>query len=103
MNTSIYILNQSPTKSLNEVTPYEVWSGSKPNVAHFRVFGSLAHLKILEQHLTKLQDKSKRMIFIGYEVGTKAYKFFDPQENKVPISRDVIFEEDTQWEWNSSK
>jgi hypothetical protein len=31
------------------------------------------------------------MVFIGYESGTKGYRFFDPSTKKLVISRDVIF------------
>ena len=41
------------------------------------------------------------MIFIGYELGTKAYKCFDSVNSKVIISRDAIFEEDEKWTWST--
>ena len=40
------------------------------------------------------------MVFIGYELGTKGYKCFDPVNFKVIISRDVIFEEGEKWSWS---
>lgn len=39
------------------------------------------------------------MIFIGYEIETKDYRFYDPISKKVATNRDVIFEEDSQWDW----
>ena len=53
VNTSVYILNQAPTRSLDGATPYEVWIGVKPNVEHFRVFESMCHVNILEEKLKK--------------------------------------------------
>ena len=38
VNTCVYVLNRSYTKSLENVTPYEKWSGRKPVVDHLRVF-----------------------------------------------------------------
>jgi hypothetical protein len=38
--TAVYILNRSPTKALNGMTPYEAWHGRKLAVSHLRVFGS---------------------------------------------------------------
>ena len=32
----------TPTKVLNNITPEEAWSSTKPDVSHFRVFGSEA-------------------------------------------------------------
>ena len=40
------------------------------------------------------------MILIGYEVGMKAYRCYDPNSKLIPISRDVSFEEESQWDWS---
>ena len=93
-STTIYIMNCFPTKSLQGLTPYEAWIRSKPSIEHLRIFGCLAHAKIFGGHLKKLDLRSKPMVFIGYVIGSKAYKFYDPDSRKVEISRDVIFEED---------
>ena len=37
-----YVQNRAPPKSLDGKTPYEAWFHHKPNVSHFRVFGSKA-------------------------------------------------------------
>ena len=102
VNTGVCILYRAPTRRLDGATPYEVWTRVKLNVEHFRVFGSLCHVKVLEGKLKKLQDRSKPMVFIGYEVGTKGYKCYDPKTGRVYISQDVIFEEKSQWNWRNS-
>lgn len=100
VSTAVYILNRSFTKSLQGQTPYEKWTGRKPSVDHMRTFGSIVHVKNTRGHLSKLEDRSQPMIFIGYEVGSKAYRCFDPVNSKVTISRDVIFEEAEKWTWS---
>ena len=48
----------------------------------------------MERHKrTKLEAKSKRCIFIGYQEGIKGYKLWDPTVRKVVINRNVTFEE----------
>ena len=42
------------------------------------------------------------MIFVGYELGSKAYRCFDPINSKVVISRDVVFEENEKWNWSTN-
>jgi hypothetical protein len=42
------------------------------------------------------------MIFVGYECGTKAYHAYDPVLRRVHITRDVVFDEDAQWDWAGS-
>ena len=39
--TAVYILNICPTKAVYNQTPYQSWEGSKPDVSHLSVFGSL--------------------------------------------------------------
>ena len=52
-------------------TPYEKWSGRKPSVDHLRVFGLVVHVKTTKK-VSKLEDRSNVMIFIGYELDTNA-------------------------------
>ena len=101
VSTCVYILNQSSTKALQGQTPHEKWTGRKPSVDHLRTFGSIVHVKDTKRHLSKLEDRSKPMIFIGYELGSKAYKCLDPVNFKVVINRDVIFEEVEKWTWST--
>ncbi|KAG6427292.1 hypothetical protein SASPL_111534 [Salvia splendens] len=69
--------------------PQEAWNGRKPGIAHLRVFGSKAYAHVPDQMRSKLDDKSKPFIFIGYDSNTKGYKLYDPTSQKTMISRDV--------------
>jgi len=100
--TAVYILNRAPTKSLHNMTPFEAWYGKKPRVDHLRTFGCLVHVKVVGTGITKLYDRSTKMVFLGYESGTKGYRVFDPVNNQLHVSRDVVFEEKEQWNWDSS-
>lgn len=87
--TAVYILNRSPTKSLDGKTPFEAWFGRKPGVRHFRTFGCVAYAKKVGPSLTKLADRSVPGVFLGY----------DPVRDKLMITRDVIFDEQKPWNW----
>ena len=102
VNTCVYVLNRSYTKSLKDETPYEKWSGTKPSVDHLRVFGSVVHGKTTRK-VSKLEDRSTVMILIGYKRGTKAYRCLDLMNFKVTISRDVIFEESQSWDFSQRR
>ena len=97
---SVYILNRLPTRALTGQTPYEAWSTRKPDITHVRVFGCLVHMKIPANQVQKLDDRSKQVINLGKEPGTKGYRLYDPENNRVHISRDVTFEETKPWPWN---
>lgn len=97
---STYLLNRLPTRAVSGITPYEAWKEKKPDVTHVRVFGCVAYMKLPSVHTTKLDDRSKKMVHLGNEPGTKAYRLLDPMTGKISVSRDVIFEEHKAWEWN---
>jgi hypothetical protein len=46
LNCATYIENRSPHRSVKDKTPYEAWSGLKPEVTHFHIFGSRAWAQI---------------------------------------------------------
>ena len=100
VSTAVYLLNRAPTKSIIGKTPYEAYYNRKPTVDHFRIFGCVGHVKDVTPHLSKLADRSKPMVFIGYDSNTKGYRMFDPKSKRVVVTRDVVFEEEKKWEWS---
>lgn len=96
---SVYLLNRVPTRALSGKTPYEAWKNKKPNLEHLRVFGCVAYMKIPSVHTKKLDDRSKAVVHLGREPGTKAYRLYDPENGTVHVSRDVYFEEMKEWSW----
>src|SRR6185295_3106631 len=93
VSTAVFILNRSPTKALKGMTPYQAWYGRKPDVSYLRTFGCIGHVKTVKPGLGKLEDRSTKMVFLGYEDGTKVYRLYDPARGKVVVSRDVVFDE----------
>jgi len=78
--------------------PYQAWYGKKPPVHFLKVFGCVAYIKRLRPHLTKLDDRGQKVVFIGYQSGSKAYRFYDPATERVHVSRDAIFDESALWD-----
>ena len=99
---SVYVLNRLPTKILRGRTPYEAWTGKKPNLSFLKVFGCLAFMKVPSVHTTKLDNRSKKVVYIGKEPGTKGYRLYDPSTGSLCVSRDVTFDETKGWTWVES-
>jgi hypothetical protein len=95
----VFILNFSPTKSLEGMTPFEAWHGWKPDVSFLRTFGCVGHVKEMRPGLAKLADRSTPMVFLGYEARSKVYRLYDPRARRVCISRDVVFDDKRAWRW----
>jgi hypothetical protein len=47
-----------------------------------------------DQVRTKLDDKSKKMIFMGYDQKSTGYKLYNPNKGKTMIGRDVKFDKE---------
>lgn len=87
---------------MKDMTPEEAWSGIKPAVHYFRIFGCVAHVHVLEAKRKKLDDKSFKCVMLGMSDESKAYRLYDPVAKCIVVSRDVIFEEDESWDWERS-
>ena len=93
VKAKLHTYNVTPIKRADYKTPTELWSGIKPNISHLRVFGCQAWVHILKKRRSKLEPKSREMIFVGYELGSKGYQFWDAAHHHIEISRDVKFNE----------
>ncbi|OIW15328.1 hypothetical protein TanjilG_10768 [Lupinus angustifolius] len=100
VSTSAYILNRCPSSRLEGITPEEAWSGKKPNINHLRIFGSLCYKHVPDAQRKKLDDKSERLILIGYHT-TGAYRLYNPYTQRIVLSRDVKVDETQCWDWES--
>ncbi|KAH9672319.1 hypothetical protein KPL70_017676 [Citrus sinensis] len=98
---AVYLSNRSPTRSVWGKTPQEAWSGKKPDITHLRVFGSIAYIHVPDESRAKLDDKSEKFIFIGYDNNSKGYKLYNPNNGKIVIIRDVVFDEEGEWDFGS--
>ena len=74
INCDAYVQNISPHKALDGKTPYEAWSGYKPNVSHFGVFLSKAWARIPFVKRKALQPQRKESIMVGYSEYENGYK-----------------------------
>jgi hypothetical protein len=95
--TACYLQNCSYTSALDNTTPFELWTGIKPNISHLRIFGCKGFSHIPDEKCTKLEVKSTPCIFVGYgePLGIKGYRLYNPETHRIFSSRDVIFEEDS--------
>ena len=99
---STYLIDRVATRVLESMTPYEALKKKKPSVAHIRVFGCISYANVVTPHLKKLDSRSRMLVHLGIELGSKAYRLYDPTNRKIVVSRDVIFDENKMWNWKSN-
>jgi hypothetical protein len=82
----MHILNRSLTHAITGKMPYEAWHGVSPAVHYMWTFGCIAHVKVMQPGLKKLDDQSRRTVFISYEAGSKPYRWYYPAAQCVIVS-----------------
>ena len=93
----VHTINRCPTRALQGKTPYEGWTGNKPDVSHLRPFGCVAYRHVPAKHrVGKLADRAERCVMIGYAGGGK-YRLYHPPSGTMTVSRDVVFRENERW------
>ena len=95
VNTAAYIRNRVPnSRTGKDVTPHELWCGSKPNVSHLREFGTAAYVHIPNCKRKKFDAKSRKCMLVGYDwLTTKVCRVFDREKQIVECVSDVKVEE----------
>lgn len=96
INTSVYLRNRSVVTGLNNMTPYEAWTKKKPDLSHVRIFGSKVMMHIPKEKRLKWDMKAKELILVGYADNVKGYRVYNPENNSVTTSRDIIIMEKTE-------
>ena len=96
VDTAVHIYNRQPMRRLKWQCPITLWNGTIPDISYFRVFGCKAFVHVpKEQRSGKLDKKAVEMIFVGYEQGSKGYRFWNPATRSITVSRDVTFDEES--------
>ena len=93
VNTASFIINRSPSSAIDFKIPKDVWSGRPVDYSSLKIFGCPAYVHVQSGKRSKLDSKSRKCVFLGFEKGVKGYRLWDPISKKTVTSRDVIFDE----------
>jgi hypothetical protein len=99
VNTANYLRNRLPIGP-DSKSPHEAFTREKPSISHLQVFGCLAYAYQAKETRLKLDPNSVRMIFVGYEATTCQYRVYNPANNKLIRSSNVIFFENERLRYN---
>lgn len=97
-----YLINRVATGSLSNKTPYEALRGRKPNLSHLKIFGCVCYARTESVGRRKLDDRSRSLVHLGTEPGSKSYRLLDTTRKRIVVSRDVVFDERLQWNWEEN-
>ena len=75
-------------------TRKEAFSGKKPDVSYFKIFGSSAYCHVTKDARKKLEPTSEVGIFVGYIDTPHNYQVYFPTNRMTISKRDVKFDEE---------
>ncbi|XP_075494767.1 uncharacterized protein LOC142532334 [Primulina tabacum] len=94
INTACYTQNRSMINKNHENTPYDIWTGKKPEVGYFRIFGCKCFIHINgKTQLTAFDVKADNDVFLGYSVVSRAYQVYNQRTLTVEESIHIVFDE----------
>ena len=65
--------------------------GSSPSYDLLRVFECVCFVLLHAHERNKLQSRSRLCCFLGYGIGKKGYRCYDPISKRLRVSRHVVF------------
>jgi len=89
---AVYVRNRSPHAG-RDVTPWEAFTGEKPDVSGFRVWGSKAYALLPDKQQRGMNPKTMEGNMVGYGAGGVGYRVMNPTNNTVVLRRDVAIDE----------
>jgi transposase InsO family protein len=75
-NTVVYVQNHCPHRVLGMSTPEESFTGKKPDVSHFKIFGSSVYVHVNKDARKKLEPTAEIGIFVGYTETPHNYRVY---------------------------
>lgn len=83
VDTSCYLVNRSPSSTLVDKNPYEVWVGKNPSLSHLIVFRCDLFVHVPKEKISSLDNKFEKCIFIMYKDGVEGYKLWNLVTRKM--------------------
>ena len=92
--TAVYIQNRCPHTALGRKTSEEIFTGTRPDVSHICIFGSVFYCHIHVDTRKKFDPSGEKGLLVGYSESSKAYEVYIPARKRIIVNRDVQFDED---------
>ena len=93
VNTTIYLINRGPSTPLGCGILEEAFNGKKVSYSFLKTFGCEVFSHIDSDNRTKLEAKSKKCVFVRYDINEFGYRLWNFANHKIIRIRDVIFNE----------
>nr|GEV23808.1 copia LTR rider [Tanacetum cinerariifolium] len=94
--TAAYLINRSPSTTIEKKTPMEKWSGHPSDYGMLRTFDCVVYSHVQQG---KLEPRAVKCVLLGYPEGVKGYRLYrlDNESPKIVTSRNMVFNESNMY------
>ena len=89
LNHAVYLKNRTWTRALKDTTPFEVLTGSKPDLSNTHQWG--CHVWVHDTDGTKLDGRAKEGRWVGLDEESCAHWIYWAEKRSVTVERSVTF------------
>ncbi|SCV70654.1 BQ2448_3416 [Microbotryum intermedium] len=87
----VYCKNRCQHSALDKATPDFIWQGRRTDASALHPFGCTAWLTVAPKLHSKLDPKAARVLFVGYNLASKAFRFYNTNTSKFILGRNATF------------
>jgi hypothetical protein len=89
----VYVKNCCPHRVIGMSTPEEAFTSKKPDVSHFKIFGSSVYVCVTKNTRKKLEPTAEVGIFLGYIETPHNYHVYFPNNKMIVMQQNIKFDE----------
>ena len=89
LNHAVYLKNRTWTRALKGTTPYEVLTGSKPDLSTLHPWGS--RVWVHDTSGSKLDGRAKEGHWVGFDEESRAHRIYWAAKRSVTVERSIKF------------
>lgn len=90
VSTAVYVRNRIINVRTAKRTPFELYSGRKPDVRHLVRFGQPVHVLNHDKGISKFSAKTTEAYIVGYGPRTNSYRCFIANSKEIITTSDVF-------------
>lgn len=89
LNHAVYLKNRTWTRALKGTTPFEILTGSKPNLSTLHPWGS--RVWVHDTSGSKLDGRAKEGYWVGFDEESRAHRIYWAVKRSVTVERSIKF------------
>ena len=89
---AVYLKTHMPHRAIG-ITPYQAYTGKKPNLKHLRIFGSPVISRLPGRRPAKLDSHTSGGIFLGFTATSHNIYYRDSETKCIKIATHITFDE----------